>query len=53
MTGAPFATVSVSPVIYALPFSALRTTQYRFWCEARTTNATGSVNTWFMTVKVI
>ena len=52
-TGAPFATVSASPVIYALPFSALITTRYRFWCEARTTNATGSVNTWFMTVKVI
>lgn len=53
MTGAPFATVSASPVIYELPFSALITTRYRFWCEARTTNATGSVNTWFMTVKVI
>lgn len=52
-TGAPFATVSASPVIYELPFSALITTRYRFWCEARTTNATGSVNTWFMTVKVI
>lgn len=52
-TGAPFATVSVSPVLYALPFSALITTRYRFWCEARTTNATGSVNTWRMTVKVI
>ena len=52
-TGAPFATVSVSPITYALPFSALITTRYRFWCEARTTNATGAVNTWLMTVKVI
>ena len=52
-TGGPFATVSVSPIVYELPFSMLTTTRYRFWCEARTTNATGSVNTWFMTVKVI